>query len=192
MIYFTSDLHLGHANIIKLSNRPFETLEEMDEVLVQNWNKKVKKNDTIYILGDLIHKSSNPVQYLQKLNGVKHLILGNHDHTWLCKVSNPSDYFASITPMLITSQCNHLMTMCHYPMLEWNGSRRESSPTRLGYLLYGHIHNKTTEQNKDYEVLFRKNNALNVGVDINNYQPVTFEELVANNQNFRRKIGFEC
>ena len=55
-IYYTSDLHLGHKNIIRLCNRPFGSIEEMDNLLIERWNKKVKKEDTVYILGDLFYK----------------------------------------------------------------------------------------------------------------------------------------
>lgn len=53
MVYFTSDLHLGHENVIKLCNRPFDSIEEMDEALIRNWNRKVTNGDTVYVLGDL-------------------------------------------------------------------------------------------------------------------------------------------
>ena len=56
MVYFTSDLHLGHENVIKLCNRPFDSIEEMDEALIHNWNRKVTNRDTVYVLGDLIYK----------------------------------------------------------------------------------------------------------------------------------------
>ena len=79
MIHFTSDLHLGHKNIIRLCNRPFSSSEEMDEVLMENWNRKVHRNDTIYILGDLMFRSEKPPEdYLRQLKGKKHLIMGNH------------------------------------------------------------------------------------------------------------------
>ncbi|OUN81344.1 hypothetical protein B5G06_10770 [Flavonifractor sp. An52] len=54
MIFFTSDLHLGHENCIRLCNRPFSSIEEMDETLIENWNRKITGKDTVYILGDLI------------------------------------------------------------------------------------------------------------------------------------------
>lgn len=57
MIFFTSDLHLGHENCIRLCNRPFSSIEEMDETLIENWNHKVTGKDTVYILGDLIYRS---------------------------------------------------------------------------------------------------------------------------------------
>ena len=53
MVFFTADLHIGHANIIKLNKRPFKTIEEMDNALIDNWNAKVTPNDTVYILGDV-------------------------------------------------------------------------------------------------------------------------------------------
>ena len=63
MILFTSDLHLGHKNILKLCNRPFSSIEEMDATLIENWNKKVHKNDQVYILGDLMYRNEKPPEY---------------------------------------------------------------------------------------------------------------------------------
>lgn len=75
----------------------------------------------------------------------------------------------------------HPITMCHYPMLEWRSSREESK-RKLGYLIHGHIHNRIADE---YRQLFLRFNALNAGVDINGYAPVNFDELLANNLNFK-------
>lgn len=79
----------------------------------------------------------------------------------------------------------HMTTICHYPMLEWRSSRKENSK-RLGFLIHGHIH-KNTEK-PEYMQLFRLPNALNAGVDINGFRPVTFEELLKNNSAFKHDI----
>ena len=70
MIYFTSDLHLGHAAVIGLSHRPFSDVEEMNETLIKNWNKTVMPDDDVYILGDLIFRAEQPPEYfLKRLRG---------------------------------------------------------------------------------------------------------------------------
>ena len=70
MILFTSDLHLGHKNVIRLCNRPFASIEEMDAVLIENWNRKVHRNDTVYVLGDLMFRNEKPPEeYLRQLRG---------------------------------------------------------------------------------------------------------------------------
>ncbi len=180
MEFFVSDLHLGHENILK--ERPmFHTVEEMDEALIANWNKKVHKNDAVYILGDFSYRSKMPVrEYLERLKGKKHLILGNHDSDWLkqAQYEELSAHFVSIDS-LITFKRNKLrITLCHYPMLEWSGSRYASAGG--SYLIHGHIHNS---KNEIYDYI-QKNQptALNCGVDINNFEPVTFEELIENNR----------
>jgi calcineurin-like phosphoesterase family protein len=80
MIFFTADLHFGHANIIKHCNRPFATAEEMDAVLTQKWNATVGQKDEVYILGDFtMRPAMESHRYLAPLNGRKYLIRGNHD-----------------------------------------------------------------------------------------------------------------
>ncbi len=184
MIYFTADLHLGHTNILNLSNRPFPSIEEMDNVLINNWTKKVKGNDTIFILGDLICKSQEPEIYLNKLKGKKVLIIGNHDGSWLNKI-DIDKHFIKTTMFLEQSLCNHLVTLCHYPMLEWRGSRKGIDCKKLGYLIHGHIHNRCEQQYYDF---FSMPHALNAGVDINNFEPVTFDELIMNNQKYKNIV----
>ena len=80
-IFFTADLHFGHTNVIRMCDRPFQSIEEMDEMLIANWNQTVKRNDEIYIIGDLMLKGSADVahSYLSRLNGRKYFIAGNHD-----------------------------------------------------------------------------------------------------------------
>ena len=80
-IFFTSDLHFGHENVLRFDNRPFETVDEMDDELIKRWNDKVAKGDLVYVLGDLIWKTATneAVQIIKRLNGQIVLIKGNHD-----------------------------------------------------------------------------------------------------------------
>ena len=81
MVYFIADMHLGHDNIIRLCGRPFKYVEDMDATIINNWNSRVKDEDTVYILGDIAFKSvSDPVQIIKKLKGHKILIKGNHQY----------------------------------------------------------------------------------------------------------------
>ena len=174
MTYFTSDQHFGHFNIIRLCSRPFETVEEMDEALLSKWNAKVKADDTVYILGDLFFRAAKVEPILKALNGHKHLIVGNHDHTWMKRVE-ASDYFASVQTLKEVEADGRVLTLCHYPMLSYPQARR-------GYMVYGHIHNNVRD---DYwPLIARRSRMLNAGVDVNNFEPVTFDELVENNRAF--------
>ncbi|MDR0831615.1 MAG: metallophosphoesterase [Bacillales bacterium] len=172
MIYYISDTHFGHYNIIKLTNRPFVSLEEMNSTLIKKWNNKVSNGDTVYIIGDLFYRSSeDPELILKQLKGKKHLIIGNHDKKWLNKV-DLKKYFISVNELLTFSNGKNKVTLCHYPMLCFEGT----------YLIHGHIHNN------DLPLLKTMNNVLNASVEINNYEPVTFVELVKNNQIFKGEI----
>jgi len=177
VIFFIADMHLGHANIIKHCDRPFSSVEEMDEHLISAWNKSVRPNDSVYILGDLIFRSTaSPDSYLSRLRGKKHLILGNHDKDWVKKVDMPQ-YFVSVERFAEISDGKHKITLCHYPLMSWNHMAKGS------YMIHGHLHNN--REAFYFPMLRQMPNLLNAGVEINGYRPVNFDVLVKNNEIFK-------
>ena len=180
MIFYTGDLHFGHGNVIRYDNRPFKDVDEMDRMLIELWNGRVQKNDDIYIVGDFAHKSKRTEEwYLKQLKGRKHLIIGNHDEKILHDDKLMS-YFESINNIVKICDEEKNICICHYPMAEWEGFYGGH------YHIYGHIHNK---KDGAYKYMAQFENALNAGCMINNYMPVTFKELVLNNQVFRGSEG---
>lgn len=177
MVYFIADAHFGHKNILELCNRPFDSIEEMNEALIKNWNRKVRGNDSVYVLGDMFFRCDYAPEILSRLNGQKHLIVGNHDSSWMTKV-DASLYFKSVSTLLETSVGTSGATLCHYPLVTW---RHQSK----SYMIHGHIHNDTES---DFWPLLCKNpRILNAGADINGFEPVTLEELIHNNEVFKKE-----
>lgn len=174
MIYFTSDLHFGHRNILHLCNRPFASVDEMDDVLVDNWNRKIHRDDVVYIMGDLMFRNEKPAEwYLDRLKGRKHLFVGNHDGLWM-KTVDLSHYFENVSMMGTFSDGQHKITGCHYPMMTWPSSGRN------GYMVYGHIH--ANVDMSFWPLIAASPLMLNAGVDVNGFAPVSFEEMVVNNE----------
>lgn len=92
--YFISDTHFGHESRIRLANRPFSSVDEMDEQLIENWNSRVGPEDTVYHLGDFCFRNARGAEhYRSRLNGTIHLIRGNHDSQ---TVKHFSDLFESV------------------------------------------------------------------------------------------------
>lgn len=168
MIYYTSDLHLGHKNIIEYEDRPFKDIYEMNIGLIKNWNDTVKPKDEVYILGDLAFVG-NPLpldilmNYIKQLNGKIHLIRGNHD-TWVDKKGFNPRLFESIDYYKEIKDTGKDIILCHYPIEDWNGMNYGSIH------LHGHLHSNPTE-------LYRENR-FNVGVDNWNYKPVSLKEVL--------------
>ncbi|MCD8108572.1 MAG: metallophosphoesterase [Clostridiales bacterium] len=179
MVYFAADTHFGHANVIRFCGRPFETVDEMDRILVANWNSRVRNNDTVYVLGDMFYRCdiSRAEDILRQLKGQKKLIVGNHDHSWMSGL-DVSRYFDEVSLMLEGTDGQHVFTVCHYPLLSWRRQAR-------AYMIHGHIHNDTKAD--FFPLLVERENALNAGVDINEFVPVTFEELLSNNRIFKER-----
>lgn len=176
MIYYTADLHFGHEANLGKSARPFLTVDDMEVILVKNWNEVVGKNDTVYILGDFISRSRySPAHYLDQLNGKKHLIIGNHDIPWM-KSCNLQKYFESVGQFAETRDGGKRIVMSHFPMVEWYGSKRGS------ILLYGHVHNR--KENPTYQILRSLKHAYNAGVDIQKFEPVPLGLLIQNHKKF--------
>lgn len=152
--FFTADNHFGHANIIRYCNRPFKSIGEMDEVLINNWNVTVDTNDIVFHLGDFC--MGDPDKYLNRLNGVIYFIRGSHDkHIKIC------DKIKSIKDMQTITINDSVITLCHYAMRTWPRSHYNT------WQLYGHSHGKLEPQGKQ----------MDVGVDCNNFYPVSFDEL---------------
>ena len=183
MIFFTADLHFCHEKIIKHCSRPFQSLGLMNSKLIGNWNATVCADDTVYVLGDMFFGGGrSPNEYIsliQQFNGRKYLTPGNHDYVWMKNIDLSSCFEDVALMMEVRYDKRHILTLCHYPMMSWKDDRDDT-----GYMIHGHIHNRTDE---DYFPYIRSNpNMLNAGVDINDFKPVTFEELVKNNQKFKK------
>lgn len=176
-IFYIADMHIGHSNIIRLCNRPFKDVIENDKTIIDNWNKTVSKDDLVYILGDVAFKGvSNIVDILHRLNGRKILIKGNHDGK---NLKNPAfrECFEQISDMLDIVDNGERVILCHYPIMEWNGYFRGS------WHVFGHVHNNTS--NPCFKYICNELRALNAGVDITGFKPVTLEELKILNKKFK-------
>lgn len=161
-IFFTSDTHFGHENIIEYDKRPFKDADEMDKCLIDNWNSKVKmKNTQIYHLGDFAYKSRYAIEYyLNRLYGQVHIIFGNHDDKGARRFK---DLFLTAQEMAYISINDQRMTLYHYAQRTWRNSHYGS------WQLFGHSHGRMDPWGKSFDV----------GVTPNNYTPLSFEEVEA-------------
>ena len=171
MVFFTSDLHLGHANIIRLCNRPFSSIEEMDATIINNWNKCVHKSDTVYVLGDftMIKDVAIVENYINQLNGKIYFLRGNHDY-WMKNYDfSKNDRIFNLGAYHEEALSQRRFILCHYPFEEWNHFYRGA------YHLHGHQHN-TKEYNIDnIQNGFKR---FDVGVDANNFTPVSIDRIL--------------
>lgn len=180
MNFYISDTHFGHRGVLNFDHRPFSDVEEMDSVLIKLWNSRVSPDDNVYILGDFAYRNEKPEEwYLSQLRGHKHLIIGNHDSKLLAN-EKAMGYFESVDKMMHVTDNGKQICLCHFPILQWNGYFKKS------YHIYGHVHAKIDE---DFEVLKKKERALNAGCMINGYSPVSFNELIINNKKYKEDMG---
>jgi calcineurin-like phosphoesterase family protein len=167
MVYFTSDLHFGHENIIKYSNRPYDSVETMNKALINNWNDTVGHDDEIYILGDLTGDTGQAKRYLPALNGKKYMIAGNHDK-WLNTPEEIDFYFEWIKEYAVINAKGFKWVLFHYPIMEWAGFYKGSIH------LHGHVHNRPVLSSLNPSTI----RVFNVGVDVNEYKPVSMDEII--------------
>ena len=177
MNYYISDLHLGHANVIKFDPRPFQSLEEMHQTIIKNWNSVITPEDSVYILGDFAFKNESGLEIISQLVGRKYLIKGNHDRP----TQEMTAYFEWVKDYAVIGDCNIKVVLCHYPIAHWNHQYRNSVH------LYGHVHNtQDYELFQQYGNLCREKNipflAYNVGcmMPYMNYTPRTLQQIITN------------
>ena len=136
MEFFIADTHFHHENVIKFDKRPFASLEEMNQVLIKNWNSVIQPNDHIYILGDFCWKTAQDEAYkelIKILHGHKHLIKGNHDPLkWTMTYSK---YFESIDDYKEIKVNGYHLILSHYPLLCFKADYNDNC-----WMLHGHVH----------------------------------------------------
>lgn len=188
--FFTADTHFGHGNIIEYCSRPFKDAFDMNEKLVANWNMRVKPEDAVFIVGDFCFRADKTVVervgagkekasfWLDRLNGTKILIKGNHDNNNSAK---------SIINCVHLEFAGKLINVCHNP---------EHANYDFPINLVGHVHNAWRIQERALPWIDgteKKTILLNVGVDVQKYMPITIDEALGQiarwkNENKRKEI----
>ena len=164
-IFFTSDTHFGHKNILHLGHgRPFSSIEEHDEELIKRWNSVVTPQDTVYHLGDVgFCKPQRIVEIFNRLNGTIHILRGNHDDT---EVGIYATNVAAISDYKELRHNGQMIVLCHYPILEWNGAYKGA------WHLHGHTHGSLHPDFVDHSVP-----RLDVAVDCWDFTPASVEQI---------------
>lgn len=169
--FFTSDTHYYHKNIIKYCHRPFSDAEEMNEKMIENYNKVVGKSDTVLWCGDnFFCSNSKACNVLKRLNGKKVSLLGNHDPDVFQLASRGFEFIADRLYMKIADRN---VVLCHFDAWNyrspWDQRYKELRPTLKDteVLIHGHTHQKSP-------LLF---NQVNVGVDAWGFSPVSYEDV---------------
>lgn len=167
MIYYIADNHFGDARIMRLANRPFATVKDMDNAMISLWNRKVGDNDEVYIVGDFALDSQCAISSLKKLNGRKILIFGNHD---MALNKEALRYFDRTATIDTIKDGPHSVTLCHYPLLSYENSIYD------GYHVFGHIHNNPHDAATELIKTFPRH--LHCGADVTGFTPQALHELI--------------
>lgn len=191
-IFFTSDWHIGHANVIKFDKRPFSSVEDMHEALIRRYNAVVPVDGVCYFLGDMGNKPAEVKLVIDRLNGTKVLLRGNHDNGMGTMYNAGFDVVLDSASLHVNEQ---LVTMSHCPLIGvkredcshikghedscWFGDTRPkhlmfATEDKGQFHLHGHVH--STPEKTTKRILGRQ---MDVGVAGNNYTPVSWGQVVS-------------
>lgn len=135
MNYFISDLHFGHKNCLAFDNRQFKNIEEHDKTLIDNWNRVTGIDDDVYLLGDISwHNVAKTIEIFNQLNGMIHLIRGNHDTKLLNNRELQSRFIEIVDYKELTLSDGKGIVLCHYPIPCFKNHFYG------WYYLFGHVH----------------------------------------------------
>ena len=169
-LWFTSDTHFGHGNILEYAERPFPDLEKMEEVLVRNWNERIKPDDMVIFIGDFCFKNSaggkdgedtrhKAKYYLDQLNGHIVFIRGNHDRNNSLNTKIKS---------LVLEIAGYTILCIHEPA---------EADTKYSLVLAGHVHQNWKIRGIGGTSKHPKTIMVNVGVDVWKFRPVSIQEI---------------
>lgn len=196
MRYYIADPHFFHGALnTKMDRRGFESVEAMNEHMLQQWNRKVRKNDEVVILGDLSWgKAEETNELLERLNGRLYLIQGNHDRFLKNKDYN-AGRFVWIKPYEELQDNKRKVILCHYPIMCYNGQYRvDENGNPKVYMLYGHVHDTQDQRLLErFQAITRETasvspdgtarqipcNMINCFCMYSDYVPLTLDEWIA-------------
>lgn len=153
-LFFISDLHMGHEKLIK-NLRGFSSVEEHDNLIIENWNRRVNKRDVVWVLGDLTMENNN-YDFLDKLNGIKFVVLGNHD-----KPNHVNDLLKKV------NKVGGMVKLGKYSVVLTHCPIHESEIDRFKLNIHGHVHEHTLPDNRYF----------NVSCEAINYTPISISEI---------------
>lgn len=157
-VWFSSDTHFSHTNAALKFRSGFSSVEEMDNLIISNWNSLVAPTDIVYHLGDFCW-SGKYGEYASQLNGRKHLILGNHDDR--NEAIKCGEFLSVQDVKTATMPDNRKIFMSHYSHRVWNKSHHNS------WMLFGHEHGRLAPYGKSFDV----------GMDAHNFKPISYEQV---------------
>jgi calcineurin-like phosphoesterase family protein len=168
--YFTSDTHFDDPYAIQYFNRPFKTVNEMNRAMVENWNRVVTENDTVYHLGDFtLENIDHFTKWTSRLHGIIKILPGSHDQPWLRDFA-ASDRVQVIPPLvslefpeMMSENFPQVIVLCHYSMQVWDRSNQGS------WHLFGHSHGKLKGIGRSFDV----------GMDCTGFTPVSLQEVAS-------------
>jgi calcineurin-like phosphoesterase family protein len=162
-MWVTADPHFFHEKIMGYMDRPFDSVEEMNEAIIEKWNNRIGENQAVYLLGDVGFHVKDDIAplatLLARLKGRIHLIIGNHDDSML---KWKLDRWESVDHMKYVKFNKQKYFMTHYAMRTWRGSHRGT------FQLYGHSHCQMPDSGM---------RQMDVGVDGNDFSPWHFDEI---------------
>ncbi len=167
-VWFTSDHHFGHENIIQYCNRPFSSVEEMDAEMISHWQTMVRPEDSVYVLGDFsFHEPGRTSEILRSLPGQKFLVKGNHDSSRRLKKTTGwawvKDYHEMQLSFSMPENRGLKVILFHYPIESWRTIGRGA------FHLHGHSHGRVSPHMR----------RLDVGVDPWSFGPITADQVAA-------------
>lgn len=195
MRYYIADLHFFHENInTRLDCRGFADVEEMNEYMKYKWNRKVRSNDEVVIIGDLSWGTAEQTnELLEQLQGRLFLITGNHDK-FVKRPEFKSSRFIWIKPYEELLDNRRKVVLCHYPIMCYNGQYRlDGAGNPRAYMLHGHVHD-TQDQRllEQFQEITRNTvvvntqgkeqhipcNMINCFCKYSDYEPLTLDEWI--------------